>query len=652
MGQQLSNARVPQVLLVDDKPEDVAVVRGFLNQDAVVTHSPTLKHATRLVRRQSFDVALADASLPDGPNARAIDVLTHASSLPIILLTDVDSPELCERATRSGAQDYLIKGQLQRTQLVRSIFSAIYRHEVLIQYKTLLTSCPDGVVIVNAQGIVLFANEAAINTFQLDLTGTNIGLPISGKNITEISLRNGRTAEMRVAEIPWHGSAAYLMMLRDVSDRVRAAADLARVTQKLETLAVVDPLTEVLNRRGVERDLQQLLNMVSKQGCRATSILIDCDDFKSINQTSGYSAGDATLKLVAQAINKSVRPTSDTVGRIGGDEFIVLLPDAGVNEASLVAERIRAAVHSRPLPLSAAHGRREVTVSMGVAAIPQGAASLNEVIASAQAALMASKDSGKDRVTLEGGVTHQHSNGIHDLIQGCSTINAAAHRVVRIADQSLAGYELLARGPQHGPFASPDAMFSAARRENITTAFDLLCLRRCVEASQLLTDAPWVSINILPTTILDTPLEKLEEILHEATRKLLVLELNEQEYVGDPRMLLPRLHALRNSGVLFALDDIGFGRSSFETLMSVEPDIVKIDRGAVTGVAENREQRRVLERMLRCLAPLAPHIIAEGVESKEDAQVILDIGIPLAQGFLWGRPEIIACDTIHHQSPT
>jgi EAL domain-containing protein (putative c-di-GMP-specific phosphodiesterase class I) len=162
-----------------------------------------------------------------------------------------------------------------------------------------------------------------------------------------------------------------------------------------------------------------------------------------------------------------------------------------------------------------------------------------------------------------------------------------------------------------------------------------------VEASQLLLDARRVSLNIFPSTLLETPPELIYELLHSVRAPSLVLEVNEQEFIGDPQKLVGRLQILKSAGVRIALDDIGFGRSAIETLLAIEPDIVKIDRCAVKGVAESEPQRKVLARLLGCLASLGTEVIAEGIETEADAKVIADLGVSLAQGFLWGVPESI-----------
>ena len=119
----------------------------------------------------------------------------------------------------------------------------------------------------------------------------------------------------------------------------------------------------------------------------------------------------------------------------------------------------------------------------------------------------------------------------------------------------------------------------------------------------------------------------------------LCVEISEQRLVGDPSKLAERLRPFQDAGIEVAIDDLGFGRSSLEVLLVVEPKIVKIDRRYITGVSGDPQQSRLLRRFLTLVRGAGATAIAEGVETREDMTVLRDMGVPLAQGFLWGKPE-------------
>lgn len=635
-----------RILLVEDNPGDALLIRTFLSNVCFLTVASTLAQALDLARHEHFDVALVDAGLPDAQGNTAVDKLTKLGLFSVILMTGRDDRALGQAAAYSGAQGYLVKGQFNASQLERAIFSAIHQAESLRQYKILLLEGPDGVLLLSTNGHVLFANAAAALLFEKtpdEMIGSQLGIPLDGPAIQEITLDNHSVMEIHKAPVVQFGESAYLIMLRDVTDRLRLMNELAVAKQKLEEMSVTDPLTGALNRRGMETELMQSVRASGRGNGRVSAILIDCDNFKSINERFGYRVGDATLQLVTKTVASTLR-SGDYLSRIGGDEFLVILPATTVAEAFYVANKIRDAMMTKCLPISNSDQKEEVTVSLGVAAIPNNLSSLNEAVALAESALIMSKRGGKNQANVLGEdqeLASKEQTDVRQCVMLGEEIRVFSQAIVD-ADCRIAGYELLMRGPSLSRFEMPTDFFASARHCNILGVADLLCLRRCLEASELLPPCYRVHINMFPMTALETPLDELLKILALPRPFQLVLEFNEQEFLGNSRLLKPIVWALKSAGILIALDDVGFGSSSLETLLLLEPDIVKIDRCMIDGVADNEGKRRVLERLVACLSSLQLEMIAEGVEREEDAKVVMEMGIPFAQGFLWGSPVLIS----------
>lgn len=638
-----------RILLVEDNPGDALLIRTFLSNVCYLTVASTLAQALELARHDHFDVALVDAGLPDAQGNTAVDKLAKLGLFSVILMTGRDDRELGQAAAYSGAQGYLVKGQFTASQLERAIFSAIHQAESLRQYKILLLEGPDGVLLLSTNGHVLFANAAAALAFEKtsdELIGLQLSVALDGPAIQEMTLDNHRVMEIHKAPVVQFGEHAYLIMLRDVTDRLRLMSELAVAKQKLEEMSVTDPLTGVLNRRGMEAELMQSVRASCRGNGRIAAILIDCDNFKSINERFGYRVGDATLQLVTQTVVSTLR-SGDHLSRIGGDEFLVILPATTVAEAFYVANKIRDVMMTKCLPISNSEQKEEVTVSLGVAAIPNNIASLNEAIALAESALIMSKRGGKNQANVVGeepGIPVKEQTDVRQYVMLGEEIRVFSQAIVD-SDRRIVGYELLMRGPEESRFEMPGDFFSSARHCNILGVADLLCLRRCLEASQFLPSYARVHINLFPTTALETPFDELLKIFALPRPYQLVIEFNEQEFLGSSRLLKSIVWSLKSAGILIALDDVGFGSSSLETLLLLEPDIVKIDRCMIDGVADNEGRRRVLERMVACLSSLKLEIIAEGVEREEDAKVVMEMGIAYAQGYLWGNPMLISKET-------
>jgi EAL domain-containing protein (putative c-di-GMP-specific phosphodiesterase class I) len=186
----------------------------------------------------------------------------------------------------------------------------------------------------------------------------------------------------------------------------------------------------------------------------------------------------------------------------------------------------------------------------------------------------------------------------------------------------------------------PARLFRVHRERDTLTATDLACLERCLPAIARLGAGRQAHLNIFPSTLLEVEPDSLAARLERADDpRRICLELNEQMLVGDPAELVERVRALRKRvGCKVAIDDVGYGRSSLEALIVLEPDVVKIDRRFVHGVAGSVRARRVLERLVGTARALEATVVAEGVERAADAEVLRDIGVPFAQGYLFGRP--------------
>jgi diguanylate cyclase (GGDEF)-like protein len=411
---------------------------------------------------------------------------------------------------------------------------------------------------------------------------------------------------------------------------------------KLDRLAIVDPLTDLVNRRGLERVLTAEVNRAQRTGAPITAVLLNCDNFKRINDTLGHAVGDVALKEMVERITKTVRP-SDYVARIGGDEFVVLLTDTLYAEAMLIAERVRLAVAENPI--RNANDNIYMTASLGVAVLPYEVSSVEELLTMTRESLKQSKNLGKNRVS--GVDVPSSKNGERkyaDPVDIVMTLRAgecfrcAKHPIVRLADEVQVGYELLTRGPA-GPFEMPYDFFRIAIESNMLTRVDLRCLKTCIVAAGLLEKGSRFDVNLFPSTIIDTPIERLLDFFpQDKSIGTFCVEISEQQFIGDPSYLKEHTAALQNAGILVGIDDVGFGRSSLESLILLEPDVVKVDIKYVAGISLDVQKQRLLRRLIGVVEALGAELIAEGVESREDLEMVKSMGVKYAQGYLWGYP--------------
>ncbi len=171
------------------------------------------------------------------------------------------------------------------------------------------------------------------------------------------------------------------------------------------------------------------------------------------------------------------------------------------------------------------------------------------------------------------------------------------------------------------------------------TTVDLSCLKACVEVSKRLRPKGKFHLNLFPSTILGTPSDRLMELLTDDDDGVtFCIEISEQQFIGDPACLRDHVAAFKQIGIEVSIDDVGFGRSCLETLIMLEPDVVKIDRCYVDGAAKDPHKARLLRRLVEVSKTLGADIVAEGIESRDDLALLQDYGVEYGQGWLWGKP--------------
>jgi diguanylate cyclase (GGDEF)-like protein len=425
--------------------------------------------------------------------------------------------------------------------------------------------------------------------------------------------------------------------------------ELATVTARLDWLSNTDALTGLLNRNGLEQ-----LIMAEMARCRKTEknlhiLLVDLDDFSRINNTLGHGVGDLVLVGATRRIQESVRP-QDEIGRCGLDRFLIMLSDTSEEEAEVTAEKIRLAI-GRDV-IQAGEHNLVTTASIGLTAIKPNALSFDEVLTKADVVLQQSKEKGKNRVARaasieEVGMIRPVDTGpdmVRALLRG-NVLQVASQPIVDLVDGRIVSREMLIRGPI-GPLNRPDNLFRYCQENDILTAVDLRCMKLCAQAAAGLSRGTGYHVNIMPATLLQTPVEELIRVLGaHGGEGHCCLEISEQQLFSDPSVLVPCVRQLQMAGIHIAIDDVGFGNSCLEGLIMLQPQIMKIDKKLVQGLAVNSGLRHSLARLLKVAEVLGAEVVAEGIETHADCAVLKDLGVRMGQGYLFGRPQLCQEDT-------
>lgn len=402
--------------------------------------------------------------------------------------------------------------------------------------------------------------------------------------------------------------------------------------RRLQELIQLDPLTKLLNRRGLEQALEVELSRARRKKSNLYAVLVDCDNFKQINESFGHATGDVLLTTVATRMKQAVRPT-DHVARVGGDEFIVFLPEITKEAAVDIGERIRLSVSANPV----IHLGKDipVTISLGIALLSEDICTIEELLILTRAALKASKDHGKNRITLSGIKisSMQIQSTIHSLTN-MSTFESIKQPIIQLANKSIYGYEILSRF-QEGPFALPNDFFRLAHEHGILTIVDLNCLRRAIELVQKSQNGLTYHFNIFPSTLISIPVFELDNLFKPIIDSYRIcIEISDQQSLGDVNCLVKYVEYFKKQNFRVALDDIGIRRDSLDSLLILEPDIIKVNMEFVKGISESTVKQRRLQRLLSIAQSVGSELIGIGIESTDDLRTVTEMGLKYGQGFL------------------
>jgi diguanylate cyclase (GGDEF)-like protein len=401
-------------------------------------------------------------------------------------------------------------------------------------------------------------------------------------------------------------------------------------------------LTGTLNRRGLRKSIKQEVERRKKTKADIQALFIDLDDFKRINDVYGHSTGDEVLRNVSAMIGKAVRAT-DHVARLGGDEFMVLLPDTDRESATQVAEKLFDLLSTAVVAERFPHIR--VSLSMGLVSANKEDEGVADFIERTERALHSAKRLGKGRIIHEDNLfsaddtKRLNAEEMVSYLRKPSSFFALRQPIVDVKDRSVCGYELLTRSSCPG-LHSPEDFLQFAKDAGIVNLVDMNAFKACTRATRKLRPGQICHINILPSSLEYHMAEEVLRMLPQGERLANVcLELSEKEIVQKPERFYEMLQKLRSAGLKIALDDVGNGFSSLETMLLVRPEVVKIDRALVSKISQRQEQRTMLYNLMQMVGAWNAAIVAEGVEEEEDFEVLCELGVDYVQGYLFGLPE-------------
>jgi diguanylate cyclase (GGDEF)-like protein/PAS domain S-box-containing protein len=540
-----------------------------------------------------------------------------------------------------------------------------------------LNSIADGVIATDNEGRLDYLNPVAETLTGWPLEAAR-GRPVSEiitlrhethghtlENPAMICLREGKVTEMGQhsvlvsrdgREIPIQDSAA---PIRDTAGKLTGAVlvvhDVSKERQLRRQLAhhaAHDSLTGLINRREFELRLERALE-TARAGAGHVLLYLDLDQFKVVNDTCGHTAGDQLLKQVTTLIRSFVR-SADTVSRLGGDEFGILLESCTLDRAVEIADEMRGAI--RDYRFVAKEAAFDIGVSIGLVEICSDSESIESLLSAADVACYSAKDLGRNRVHVyqQGAAPERHAE-----MQWVSRITRAIDEdrlelyfqpIVPVgANPDKRGhYELLIRmRDQNGRMVPPNAFIPAAERYNIMPMVDRWVVTQalthlaCRQADEAHDPGYTLAINLSGTSLnddkfLEFVIAQIDE--HGPAERTICFEITETAAISNLGVAVHFMNELKARGCEFSLDDFGNGLSSFSYLQNLPVDYIKIDGNFVRNIATNHVHQCMVDAIHRVGKAMGIRMIAEHVESRETLELLESIGVEYVQGFSIAPP--------------
>ncbi|MFI4890822.1 MAG: EAL domain-containing protein [Steroidobacterales bacterium] len=540
-----------------------------------------------------------------------------------------------------------------------------------------LDSMDDGVITVESDGRIDYVNQAAVAL--LGQTGADM----KGKSFADVAslidevdrrplgdpVRKALTTGTRVAAsrravlVPTNGSSersveinvsplrsgdgavGFVVVLHDTSE-------LRGITRQMTYQASHDALTGLINRREFERRLQETIDSAHTGDVHHALCYLDLDRFKTVNDSSGHAAGDNMLREIATIIRDAVRD-SDSVGRIGGDEFALLLVGCPLDKARQIADDVVRSVNAYRFIWK--DRIFNVGVSVGLVEIGRDAGTLQDVMDSADSACyIAKKQGGVHIYSSREEMTARHRGDINWLqrLQGALRDNKFELYFQPIVHAHVGGvrgpaFEVFVRleGDGGGPAAPPAELIRAAERYRLMPHIDRWVVQAVLDAlgrgGLKLPKGRSVAINIAGQTLGDA--EFLEFVVDcfdhtGATPQDICFEITESSVVANPDHARRFIDVLHGMGCEFALDDFGGGLSSFANLKTLPINYLKIDGSFIRDLGIDTVNQAVVAAMIDLSRSLNFRVVAEQVEDQSSLDKARQMGIDFIQGFIIARP--------------
>jgi diguanylate cyclase (GGDEF)-like protein len=480
-------------------------------------------------------------------------------------------------------------------------------------------------------------------------------LEILAKELESFNPQKPQRLEMKidskdeVASIALSANVMITNIIKYIETSKKLNNKLLKNRQTIEHLAYYDALTKLPNRILLKDRIKQAINSAKREKNKVAVIFLDLDHFKLINDTLGHSIGDKLLMYVSKLLSQQIREM-DTVARIGGDEFVILMPNIkSWEDAELIAKKLLESLQGQ----HTIEGHQlYITTSIGISIFPDTAQSLDELVTNADTAMYDAKQDGRNRYKIYsrdmGNYISTQMSLEQDLKKAISNgdeLELYYQAKIDTKSKKISGAEALIRWNHHEKgLLFPDEFIEIAESTGMILEMGSWIIVQAIKDLKEWNKKGYrdlkIAINLSPRQFLDKNLVKLISSLieeHDIDPSQLEFEITETMSMSNIEATLRTLKNLKNLGVTIAIDDFGTGYSSLSYLKKFPVHTLKIDKSFVMDMTHDEEDRAIVETIISMAHTLGFKTVAEGVETVEHTELLTELGCDYLQGYYYSK---------------
>jgi diguanylate cyclase (GGDEF)-like protein/PAS domain S-box-containing protein len=686
----------PRILIADDEPRARASLKEILRFTGYeITLAESGHEAIELLNNRNFDLILLDLNMP-GLHGHSVmeHIENYQLNCDIIIISGETTFDDATKALRKGAQDFLRKPYAP-DDLLRSVANVLERRQLKaanqsIQlrlqeseslHKFIVNNSPDMIYLLDQEGRFAYINErvkSLLGYDQNEIIGEHFSKLIHAEDMKKAQFtfnerragdRATRSAELKLSSKNKHGAHIFdsrtvpvelnsigiyttnenetksfigtYGVARDISERKQAEA-------LIKYQLYHDLLTNLPNRSLFRDRLNMAMAQSKRSGKKLAVMYLDMDRFKIINDSLGHYVGDELLKMVGQRLRSELRE-ADTLARVGGDEFNLLVPEINdIQDARNLAEKI---LRLTAEPFLIQNEEIFISFSIGISIYPSDGDSKDILIKNADIAMYKIKNTGKNGYAFYSEKMKTHFSQSLDIENGLRKAISTNELCLYYQPQCdinnghMKGVEALVRWkhPEKGTI-QPSEFISVAEESGLIIPLGEWVLRKACMDIKRWTEKEGISLQLavnisMQQLEMDQFVAKALKIIrrHQLPENTLELEITEHAIMQDMEKAIDALTKLSHKGIRIAIDDFGTGYSSLGYLQNLPINTLKIDRSFVQGI-KTSEDNSIIDAIIAMAKGLNLNLIAEGVENQTQIDHLSKAGCSLAQGFFYSHP--------------